>query len=49
MVEPEQEKNMSEMYQFLHLPLNFLASSAPLTIFQMTIKLERFVTVVFDL
>ena len=32
MVEPEQEKNVSEMFQFLHLALHFLASTAPLTI-----------------
>ena len=32
MVESEQEKNMSEMFQFLHLALHFLASTAPLTI-----------------
>ena len=28
------EKNMSEMFQFLHLSLHFLASTAPLTIFK---------------
>ena len=28
------EKNMSEMFQFLHLALHFLASTAPLTIFK---------------
>ena len=28
------EKNMSEMFQFLHLALNFLASTVPFTIFQ---------------
>ena len=32
MVETEQEKNMSEMFQFLHLALHFQASMAPLTI-----------------
>ena len=30
MVEPEQGKNMSEMFQFLHLALHFLASTATL-------------------
>ena len=34
MVEPEQEKNLSEMIQFLHLALHFLESMAPLTIFK---------------
>ena len=34
MVEPEQEKNMSELFQFLHLALHFLASKAPLIIFK---------------
>ena len=29
-----EEKNMSEMFQFLHLALHFLASTAPLTIFK---------------
>ena len=33
-VEPEQEKNMSEMFQFLNLALHFLASTAPLIIFK---------------
>ena len=28
------EKNMFEMFQFLHLALYFLASTAPLTIFK---------------
>ena len=28
------EKNMSEMFQFLHLALHFLASMAPLTVFK---------------
>ena len=28
------EKNMSEMFQFLHLALHFLVSMAPLTIFK---------------
>ena len=32
MGEPEQEKNMSEIFRFLHLALHFLASTAPLTI-----------------
>ena len=31
MVVSEQEKNMSEMFQFLHLALHFLASVASLT------------------
>ena len=34
MVEAEQEKNMSEMLQLLHLALHFLASTTPLTIFK---------------
>ena len=34
MVEPEKEKNMSEMFQFLHLALHFLASTATLTVFK---------------
>ena len=34
MIEPEQEKNISEMFQFLHLSLHFLAFTAPLTIFK---------------
>ena len=33
-VDPEQEKNMSEMFQFLHLVLHFLTSTASLTIFK---------------
>ena len=36
MVDPEQEKNMSEMFKFLRLALHFLASTAPLTNLQMT-------------
>ena len=34
MVEAEQEKNMSEMLQLLHLALHFLASMFPLSIFK---------------
>ena len=34
MVEHEKDKNMSEMFQFLHLALDFLAPTAPLTIFK---------------
>ena len=30
----QKEKNMSKMFQFLHLALHFLASTAPLTIFK---------------
>ena len=36
MVEPEQEKNMSVMFQILHLALHFLASMAPPHYLQMT-------------
>ena len=32
--ESEQEKNMSEMFQFLHLALHFLESTAPLITFK---------------
>ena len=34
MVEPEQGKNMWELFQFLHLALHFLVSTVPLTMFK---------------
>ena len=37
MIEPEQEKNMSELFQFLLLALHFLASMAPLAIFRLVL------------